>query len=85
MRLIDVFYAAALVVLLGWLVVGSALDSERPGDSGADERAASSRPAIGAPSPQPWPAARATVDERNFQIFVAGSPDVWSVAVSEDD
>jgi hypothetical protein len=26
-----------------------------------------------------------TVDERSFRIFVAGSPSVWSVAVSEDD
>ena len=85
MRTIDVFYAATIGILLGWLVLGSFIDSEHPGGSLADENTASSLPAISAPSQQPRPVATAKVDERTFWIFVAGSPNVWSVAVSEDD
>ncbi len=85
MRFNDVFYAAALVILLGWLVLGSVIDAEYPGGSLADANTAWSPPAVSASPQRPQPVARATVDERNFQIFVAGSPDVWSVAISEDD
>ena len=48
-----------------------------------DESTASSPPADSASPPQP--VALATVDERSFWIFVGGSPDLYSVAVSEDD
>jgi hypothetical protein len=85
MRFIDAFYAAAFAILLGWLVLGSVIDAEYPGGSLTDETTASSPPADSASSPQPQPVATATVDERNFWIFVGGSPDVYSVAVSEDD
>ena len=85
MRFSDVFYAVAFVILLGWLVLGSVIDAEYPGGSLADENATSSPPADSASSPQPQPVATATVDERNFWIFVGGSPDIYSVAVSEDD
>jgi hypothetical protein len=85
MRFIDGFYACAFIILLGWLVLGSIIDSEHPSDSLADEHAISSLPVTSSSSVRPRSIATATVDERNFQIFVAGSPDVWSVAVSEDD
>jgi hypothetical protein len=85
MRFIDVFYAAALAVLLVWLVLGSVIDARLPGSLLADENAASSLPAVGALSSPPQPVATATVDERSFWIFVAGNPTVWSVAISEDD
>ncbi len=82
MRFNDVFYAAALVILLGWLVLGSVIDAEYSGGSLAEDTTASSPPADSASPPQP--VALATVDERSFWIFVAGSRDVWSVAVSDD-
>jgi len=85
MRTIDVFYAATIGILLGWLVLGSVIDSEHPGGSLANENTASSLPPISASSQQPRPVATAKVDERVFQIFIAGSPNVWSVAISEDD
>ena len=85
MRIIDVFYAVAFVVLLGWLVLGSVIDAEYPGGSLADEYTASNPPADSASSRPPQPVASATVDERSFWIFVGGGPDVYSVAVSEDD
>jgi hypothetical protein len=85
MRVIDVFYAAAFALLIGWLVLGSVIDAEYPGGSRVDANTVWSPPAVSASPPQPQPVARATVDERNFRIFVAGSPDVWSVAISEDD
>ncbi len=85
MRFIDFFYAAAFAVLLGWLVLGSVIDAEYPGASLADQNTASSLPAVGASSWKPQPVATARVDERSFRIFVAGSPFVWSVAISEDD
>jgi hypothetical protein len=91
MRFSDVFYSVAFVILLGWLVLGSVIDAEYPGDSLADENATASPPAASAlppqpqPQPLPQPVATATVDEQNFWIFVGGSPDIYSVAVSEDD
>jgi hypothetical protein len=85
MRFIDVFYAAVFVILLGWLVLGSVIDAEYPGGSLADENTTSSPPADSASSPQPQPVATATVDARSFWIFVGGSPDLYSVAVSDDD
>jgi len=85
MRFSDVFYPVALVILLGWLVLSSGIDAEYPGSSLNHENTTPSLPAVSAVSLQPQPVARATVDERNFWIFVAGSPDVWSVAVSDDD
>ncbi len=93
MRIIDVFYAVAFVVLLGWLVLGSVIDAEYPGGSLADEYTASnpptdigsSQPANSASSRPPQPVASAMVDARSFWIFVGGSPDLYSVAVSEDD
>jgi len=85
MRFIDVFYAAALAVLLVWLVLGSVIDARLPGSLLADENAASSLPAVSSVTGQPQPVATATVDERSFWIFVAGSPTVWSVAISGDD
>ena len=85
MRFIDVFYAAAFAILLGWLVLGSVIDAEYPGGSFADETAVSSPPADRASTPQPQPVATATVDARSFWILVGGNPDVYSVAVSEGD
>ncbi len=85
MRFSDVFYPAALVLLLGWLVLGSVIDAEYRGDSLADENGSPSLPSVSTSSLQPQPVATATVDERSFWIFVAGNPDVWSVAVSDDD
>jgi hypothetical protein len=85
MRFIDVFYAAAFAILLGWLVLGSVIDAEHPGGSLADENTATSPPADSASSQPPQPVASATVDARSFWIFVGGSPDLYSVAVSEDD
>jgi len=85
MRFIDVFYAAALAVLLVWLVVGSVVDAGFPGGSLRDRSTASGLPAVSAVTGQPQPVATATVDERSFWIFVAGNPTVWSVAISEDD
>ena len=87
MRFIDVFYPVAFVILLGWLVLSSVIDAEYPGGSLNHENTAPSLPAVSAVAlqPQPQPVATATVDERSFWIFVAGSPDVWSVAVSDDD
>jgi len=87
MRSSDVFYAVAFVILLGWLVLGSVIDAEYPGGLLADEHTTSTPPADSASSPQsqPQPVATATVDERNFWIFVGGSPEIYSVAVSEDD
>ena len=83
MRFIDVFYAAALVILLGWLVLGNVITVEYPRGSIADEQTASSPPADSASIRQPHPVATATVDERSFWIFVGGSPDVYGVAVSD--
>ena len=85
MRFIDVFYPVAFVILLGWLVLSSVIDAEYPGGSLNHENTGPSLPAVGAVSLRPQPVATATVDERSFWIFVAGSPDVWSVAVSDDD
>ena len=85
MRFIDVFYPAAFVILLGWLVLGSVIDAEYPGDPLAEESTAPNLPSVAASSRQPQPVATARVDERSFWIFVAGSPNVWSVAVSNDD
>jgi hypothetical protein len=85
MRIIDVFYAVAFVILFGWLVLGSVIDVEYPGDSLANEYTASNPPADSASARPPQPVASATVDARSFWIFVGGSPDVYSVAVSEDD
>lgn len=85
MRFSDVFYPAATVLLLGWLVLSSVIDAEHRSASLAAENTALSLPSVSASSLQPQPVAMATVDERNFWIFVAGSPDVWSVAVSSDD
>ena len=85
MRFIDVFYPVAFVILLGWLVLSSVIDAEYPGGSLNHENTAPSLPAVGAVSLRPQPVATATVDEQSFWIFVAGSPDVWSVAVSDDD
>jgi hypothetical protein len=85
MRTIDVVFAAAIGILLGWLILGNVVDSEHPGGSLANDNAASSLPAISAPAEQPRPVATAEVDEQIFRIFVAGNPNVWSVAVSEDD
>ena len=85
MRLIDFFYAAALSILLGWLVLGSVIDVEYPGGSLAEKITAASPPADSASPLQPQPVATATVDEQNFWIFVGGSPKLYSVAVSEDD
>jgi len=85
MRFSDVFYSVAFVILLGWLVLGSVIDAEYPGGSLADENTALAPPTDGASSQPPQPVATATVDERNFWIFVGGSPEVYSVAVSEDD
>jgi len=86
MRFSDVFYAVAFVILLGWLVLGSVIDAEYSGGTFADDaNTTSSPPADSASSSQPRPVATATVDERSFRIFVGGSPDVYSVAVSEDD
>ena len=45
MRFIDVFYAAAFVILLGWLVLGSVIDVEHSGGSLVNENTASSPPA----------------------------------------
>jgi hypothetical protein len=83
MRFIDVFYAAALVILLGWLVLGSVIDVEHPRGSLVNENTASSLPAVSASIGQPHPVATATVDERSFWIFVGGSPGVYGVAVSD--
>jgi hypothetical protein len=85
MRYIDVFYAAAFAILLGWLVLGSVIDAEHPGASLAGENTASSPPAESVSSPQPQPVATAMVDERSFWILVGGSSHLYSVAVSEDD
>jgi hypothetical protein len=85
MRSSDVFYAVAFVILLGWLVLGSVIDAEYPGGLLADEHTTSTPPADNASSQQPQPVATAKVDERNFWIFVGGSPEIYSVAVSEDD
>ena len=85
MRFNDVFYAAALVILLGWLVLGSVIDAEYSGGSLSDEHTTSSPPAVSASSQQPKPVATARVDERLFRIFVGGAPDIYSVAVSDDD
>ncbi len=85
MRFSDVFYPSALVILLGWLVTLGFIDVERSGDLLADENVASSLPSVSASTLGPQPIATATVDERDFWIFVAGNPDVWSVAVSHDD
>ena len=85
MRFSDVFYPVAFVILLGWLVLSSVIDTEYPGGSLNDENTASSLPAVSSLSLLPQPVATATVDERSFWIFVAGSPDVWSVAVSDGD
>ncbi len=85
MRFSGVFYPAATVILLGWLVLSSVIDAEHRGASLAEENTTSNLPSVSASSLQPRPVATATVDERNFWIFVAGSPDVWSVAVSNDD
>jgi hypothetical protein len=85
MRFSDVFYAAAFVILLGWLVLGSVIDADYPGGSLADENPVSSPPADSASSQQPQPVAIATLDERSFWIFVGGSPDLYSVAVSDED
>ncbi len=85
MRIIDVFYAVAFVVLLGWLGLGSVIDAEHQGSSHADVYAAWNPLTDSASSQPPQPLASATVDARSFWIFVGGSPDVYSVAVSEDD
>ena len=85
MRFIDGFYACALIVLLGWLLLGGLMHSEIPSSPRAGEDRTASLPPISASSGQPRSVALATVDQRHFRIFVAGSPDVWSVAVSEDD
>ena len=85
MRIVDVFYAVAFVVLFGWLVLGSVIDAEYPGGSLADEYTAPSSPADSASTRSPQPLATATVDARSFWIFVGGSPDFYGVAVSEDD
>ena len=83
MRFIDIFYAAAFIILLGWLALGSVIDVEHPGGSLVNENTASSPPADSASIGQPHPVATATVDERSFWIFVGGSPDVYGVAVGE--
>jgi hypothetical protein len=83
MRVIDVFYATALVILLGWLVLASVIDVEYSDTSLAQENTAASPPAASPPLPQPHPVATATVDERSFWIFVGGNPDVYGVAVSD--
>ena len=85
MRFNDVFYAVALAILLGWLVLGSVIDAEFLGDSLSDEYTTASPPAVSAASQQPKPVATARVDERLFRIFVGGNPDVYSVAISDDD
>jgi hypothetical protein len=85
MHFSDFCYSAALVILLGWLILGSVIDTEYSDGPLADQNAAASPPAVSSSSPHPQQLATATIDERRFRIFVAESPDVWSVAVSEDD
>jgi hypothetical protein len=85
MRVSDVFYSAALVILLGWLIMGSIIDAAYPGGSPTNQNTASHLPAVSASSGQLQPLATATFDERNFWVFVGGRPDVWSVAISADD
>ena len=85
MRAIDVFYAAAFAVLLGWLILGSVIDAEYPGGSLAHENTTSNPPAHSATSQPPEPIASAMVDERSFWILVGGSSNLYSVAISEDD
>ena len=85
MRFSDVFYPVAFVILLGWLILSSVIDAEYRSGSLNDENTAANLPAVSASSLQPQPVAIARVDEQSFWIFVAGSPDVWSVAVSDDD
>jgi len=85
MRFIDVCHAVALAVLLGWLFFGNLIGSQQPGGPREAEQMASNPPAVGASNGLPRSVATARVDERSFRIFVAESPDAWSVAVSEDD
>ena len=85
MRFNDAFYAIALVILLGWLVLGSVRDVEFSDGSLSDEHTTANPPAVSAASQQPKAVATARVDERLFRIFVGGGPDVYSVAVSDDD
>jgi len=94
-RSVDFVYAAAIVALFVWLMLGAATGFPDLGASGPRANAAHALAPVSAPraatlmtpSPpiSPRVAASATIDTRKFEILVGEGPPAWSVAVSVDD
>jgi len=100
-RSVDLVYAAAIVVLFVWLMLGAAtgfpdLGTTDPRASAAHALAPVSAPGAStlatptSPDSQAMPAsprvaASATIDTRQFEILVGEGPPAWSVAVSLED
>ena len=85
MRFSEVFYPVAFVILLAWLVQSGVIHVEHAGGPLADPSDTPNLPSVSATTRPPQHLATAKINEQGFWIFVAGNPDVWSVAVSEDD
>jgi hypothetical protein len=94
-RSVDFVYAAAIVVLFVWLMLGATTGFPDLGASDPRANAAHALAPVSAPgaatfttptSPgPPRVAASATIDTRRFEILVGEGPPAWSVAVSLED
>ncbi len=85
MRLNDAFYAAALVVFLGWLVLGGLIRFDRLDGASPGGETDALLSAASVPPEPPRLTATAFVDGKSYLIFVGRTPHVWSFAVGEDD
>jgi hypothetical protein len=98
MRSVDFVYAAAIVALFVWLVLGASnpppeLDAAGPRATTDHPLAPVSAPGALTPAPLAMPpaadpprvAASATIDDQQFEILVGEGSPPWSVAVSVDD
>jgi len=89
-RFDELFYPAAFVLLLTWLVFQSTLPQgggvpkteSLPGPAPATQPAEMLR---SSEAPLPQVAATASVNGRDYQILVGWGPPTWGVAVSSDD
>lgn len=85
MRGEDIFYAAAVAILLAWLVFSTGITAPHRYRAPLDSPALRSAPVTLSPADPPRVVAELTVDSDRFYILVGDGPPSFSVAVSASD
>jgi hypothetical protein len=85
LRAEDIFYAVALAILMGWLVLSSGVIAPHGSPASISTAAPETAPAAAPTAERPRVVAEVTLDTERFYILVGEGPPSFGVAVGAGD